>query len=364
MERKRIPARLVPPGRILKRELDARGWAQKDLAAILGRPEKSISAIVCGKKQITPDTAIVLGEAFGTSADLWMNLESNYRLRLAQRERNMDEVHRRSRLFELLPFREIVKRGWVHKEACIEDQEQVVCQLLGISTLNEKPNLAVSFRGTKDKEPDELSCIAWIKQVENLVRRQSVKKFDRDLFVRDGIPKLLKFAVNAKDVKHIRSLLAEYGVHFTILIHLPKTYLDGAAFYLENKPVVALTLRYDRIDYFWFTLMHELAHIVDNHEGVFLDNLKGVSVAQEEKSANRKAEEWLIPSSSLDCFIEANASRFSTEKIRDFASSISLHPGVVLGRLQREEHVKLVNYSSFRELLEKISPYLEGEINN
>jgi HTH-type transcriptional regulator / antitoxin HigA len=359
MESKLTPARLVPPGRILRRELDARGWDQKDLAVILGRPEKAISAIVTGKKQITPDTAIKLGEAFGTSADLWINLESSYRLRLAQREKSMDEVQRRSRLFELLPFREIVRRGWIDKDASIDVQEQEVCQLLGISTLKQKPNLAVSFRGSKSKKRDELSCFAWMKQVEKIVRGQSVKKFDRDLFVQEAVPKLLKLAVSVDDVQKIMPLLAKYGVHFTILKHLPKTYLDGAAFNLKNNPVVALTLRYDRIDYFWFTLMHELAHIAYGHNGIL--DFDGESTAQEERLANRKAQGWLIPQHSLEQFMQKNAYSLPVTKIKKFADSINVHPGIVLGRLQYE---KLAGYGSTRSLKEKVSPYLEGVINN
>ncbi len=73
------PARAVAPGRIVKQELEARGWSQKDLAAVLGRPEQAVSEIVNGVKQITPETALELAQAFGTSPELWMNLEANYR---------------------------------------------------------------------------------------------------------------------------------------------------------------------------------------------------------------------------------------------------------------------------------------------
>ncbi|MCL4514091.1 MAG: HigA family addiction module antitoxin [Firmicutes bacterium] len=75
-----IPARITSPGQILKRELDARGWTQKDLAEILGRPQQEVDEIIKGAKQITPETAIELAEAFGTSPDLWNNLEADYRL--------------------------------------------------------------------------------------------------------------------------------------------------------------------------------------------------------------------------------------------------------------------------------------------
>jgi len=70
------PARAVPPGRIIRRELSARGWTQKDLAEIMGRPPQAISEIVQGRRRITPDIALQLAAAFGTSPELWINLET------------------------------------------------------------------------------------------------------------------------------------------------------------------------------------------------------------------------------------------------------------------------------------------------
>lgn len=78
------PARIPPPGRILSRELDVRGWTQKDLAEIMKYPAQSIDEIIRGIKQITPETAHDLSEPLGTSPDFWANLESRYQLHLAK----------------------------------------------------------------------------------------------------------------------------------------------------------------------------------------------------------------------------------------------------------------------------------------
>lgn len=78
------PARAILPGRILIRELDARGWTQKDLAKITKRPTQTINEIVKGTKQITSETARELSSALGTTAEFWTNLETNYRLNLAK----------------------------------------------------------------------------------------------------------------------------------------------------------------------------------------------------------------------------------------------------------------------------------------
>lgn len=81
-----VPAQVFPPGDFIREELDARGWSQADLARIVGRPAQAINMIVNGKKAITPQTAVELGEAFGTSAQLWLNLEASYRLSRVERD--------------------------------------------------------------------------------------------------------------------------------------------------------------------------------------------------------------------------------------------------------------------------------------
>lgn len=83
MKVKRMIAEAFPPGEFIREELAARGWSQTDLATIVGRPLQTINQIVNGKKEVTPETAVALGAAFGTGAEYWLNLESQYRLWLA-----------------------------------------------------------------------------------------------------------------------------------------------------------------------------------------------------------------------------------------------------------------------------------------
>jgi HTH-type transcriptional regulator / antitoxin HigA len=84
-------------------------------------------------------------------------------------------------------------------------------------------------------------------------------------------------------------MLMNLGVHFVVVPHLQKTYLDGVTFWLNDRPAIAMTLRYDRIDYFWFTLMHKIAHIWLKHEGCFLDDLKNLEDTSLEIAADIKA---------------------------------------------------------------------------
>ncbi len=158
-----------------------------------------------------------------------------------------------------------------------------------------------------------------------------------------------------EDVKQIPDLLLSLGVHFVVVPHLSKTYLDGAAFYLAEHPVVALTLRYDRVDAFWFTLMHELGHIVAGHQGSYLDDLGNLDVNEEEAEANQLAANWLIDPLALQEFVVKNKPTFSRKAIEAFARSQKRHSGIILGRLHNEQ---LVPHKNLRALLVKVSAFL------
>ena len=113
MNKELTPARAVKPGDILREEMEAREWSQADLAHILDRPIQVVNEVLQGRKAITPETAIGLATAFGTSAEFWLNLENSYRLHLARAYQKGDEVKRKAELYGLAPIKEMMKRGWI-----------------------------------------------------------------------------------------------------------------------------------------------------------------------------------------------------------------------------------------------------------
>ncbi|MCG2768218.1 MAG: HigA family addiction module antitoxin, partial [Anaerolineae bacterium] len=201
-----IPARVPAPGRIIRRELEARGWTQKDLAHIMDRPEQAISQIVRGRKRVTPETALELASAFGTSADVWLNLEANYQLHRARQEQDNPDIARRSRLYELVPLTEILRRGWIPNCDSLDELEQAVCAFLEISTPAERPQLAVSFRQSRIGDPEIAAEIAWAKRVKHLARAQRVGCFDHER-LRSAIPELLTYTTKAMDTNRIPTFL-------------------------------------------------------------------------------------------------------------------------------------------------------------
>jgi HTH-type transcriptional regulator / antitoxin HigA len=352
MTQKLTPARVFPPGRTLSRELEARNWTQKDLAEIMDRPVQAINAIVKGTKQITPETALELAAAFGTSAELWTNLETNYQLYLARQDKRVDPIARKRKIYDVAPISEMMKRGWLQATTSIDELERQVCDFFDIVAIDEPPVLSLNFRCSQERNPSTSAQLAWVKRVEKLVKQQSVAKFDRDR-LEAAIPQILACSKEAESVAQLPQLLKQLGIYFVIVPHLPKTYLDGATFWFGKNPVVALTLRYDRIDALWFTLMHELGHILAGHQGSYLDDMDNLAVTEEESVANQLAADWLIAPDELQAFLKQSQAVVASRKaIERFAAEQERHPGIVLGRLHR---MGVVPYQNLRGLLVKVS---------
>ena len=126
-----------PPGRLLEEMMKARGWTQMDLAAILGKPQRTISEIITGKSSITPKTAQSLAQAFNNDPAFWMDLESRHRLALVKTED--ESVRERAKLFEIAPVKDMQKRGWIRETHSPEELAEELKRFFGVDALSETP---------------------------------------------------------------------------------------------------------------------------------------------------------------------------------------------------------------------------------
>jgi HTH-type transcriptional regulator/antitoxin HigA len=355
------PARVPSPGHIIRRELEARGWSQNDLAEIMGRPPQAISQIVQGRKQVTAETALQLAAAFGTSEEFWINLETRYRLHRKRQESNQAEIARKGKLFAAAPVTELLRRQWIHPASSLDELERRVCDFLEIASLDEQPALAANFRQAGHRDPEIAAQVAWVQRIRHLTSDQILGPFTFDR-AEAALPSLLALACGEAEVAAVPPLLKTLGIHFVVVPHLPHTYLDGARILSNGHPIVALTLRYNRIDNFWFTLLHEIAHILAKHPAkMYLDNLDEPDSSDIETEANQMARDWLIDPAALEDFVRATRPYFSRAKIIAFAQRIDRHPGIVLGRLHHED---LVPHKNLRALLVKVGRHLEPWVDN
>jgi len=350
----RTPAEVFPPGDFIRDELDARGWTQGDLAQIMGRPLRLVNELVAGKKQITPDTARGLAKAFGDDDALyWMNLDSAYRL--SQTKPADESVGRRAKLYSLFPVRELMKRNWIETSDNLDVTEHRVCRFFRISNIDEKPNFAHAAKAAQYDERTSLQY-AWLFRAKELAESVHSAPYSEKK-LRLALAQLRTLLVAPEEIRQVPQILADAGVRFVIVEFVPGAKIDGAAFWLANDvPVIALSLRFDRISNFWFVLRHEIEHVL-RRDGATIDVelteriQRKENLPVEETRANDAAANFVVPADELESFILRVRPLYSEKRIMLFAKRIGVHPGLVVGRLQFREEVP---YTHFHKYLVKI----------
>lgn len=169
---------------------------------------------------------------------------------------------------------------------------------------------------------------------------------------------LRRLATHPKETRHVAKLLAEYGIRFMVIEPLPGAKIDGAALWDDIGPIIALSIRHDRIDGFWFTLMHEFEHIKNEDpisvDSELVDGTRGVRVSLTndvaEDRANSGAASSLIATSEMDSFIRRVGPLYSRDRVIQFANRLKIHPGIIVGQLQNR---KELGYSALRDFLVK-----------
>jgi HTH-type transcriptional regulator / antitoxin HigA len=365
--KERIPAEVFPPGEFIKEELEARGLTQDDLAEILGRPFRTINEVITGKRGITTETAKGLGEAFGTGAQFWMNLESAYRLSLARE--GGEAVVRRAVIYEKAPIRAMVKRNWIEYSENVDTLEGRLLDFFNLRDIHDSPKFS-NCVARKSTTYEEMTPIqeAWLFRAGHLAKAVLAKPFSQTK-LDDCFNQLKNLLPNVEDVRRVPKILAEHGIKFLVIEPLPQSKIDGVCFWENPKtPVIVLTLRFDRIDYFWHTLIHELEHVKngdgkENHECRIDTDLVGEIQASDgrphyEIEADKLAVEYLVPQDALNDFIARISPLYSKTRIEAFANAIRVHPGIVVGQLQ---HRQEINYSQNRDMLVKIRQAIIAE---
>jgi len=344
----RTPAEVFAPGEFIRDELEARGWTQGDLAQIMGRPLQAVNEIVSGKKQITPETALELAKAFGDDDALyWMNLENVYRLSRAKPAD--DSVARRSELYSKYPIRELMKRKWIEPSDNLDVIEHRVSRFYG-----DEPKFAHAAKADQYEDRTPLQW-AWLHRAYQLAQAVHSDTYSESK-LRVAITKLRELLVAPEEIRQVPEILAHAGIRYVIVEYLPGAKIDGAAFWLDNVPVIAMSLRFDRVNNFWFVLRHECEHIL-RKDGLVVDLelteklQRKERLPPEEVRANEAASEFLVPKTELDNFILRVRPLYSEQRILLFAKRIGVHPGLVVGQLQFRDEVP---YTHFHKHLVKI----------
>lgn len=350
-------AEVFPPGEYIQEEMEARGWTQNDLAAIIGRTQRHVSELIQGVRSVTPRTAHELAAAFGTSPQYWMNLEATYQLDRAKADRQ--QVERRARLYTY-PLRYMLDRRWLQPTGEIDELEHHLAAFFRCSTLDEVPLLQHAAKKTNyDEVPP--AQLAWLFRVRQLAEHVApANQYSPDA-LREAEARLRVLREEPDDIRRVPRVLSEAGVRFVIVEALPRSKIDGVCLWLGPKtPVLGMTARYDRIDNFWFVLRHEIEHILrgDGQDFAVIDaELEGdnasssSSIPERERRANAVAANFCVPQDDLTRFIEQVQPLFSRKRVIEFAERMEVHPGLVVGQLHAR---KAIPYANLRALLVRV----------
>lgn len=355
------------PGQLIAALLEERGWSQRILAVVLEKHETVINKIIAGKGAVTTETALALEDVFGVPAERFLALQREYDLAIARISTRPDRGRAtRATLFGDLPIAEMIKRGWISAQnsSDLKAVEAGLVKFFGVSSPDEievLPHAAKKTMVNTDPTPAQL---AWLYRVKSIAEELLVPKYS-DAALEAALPKLHALTVAPEEARHVPRILAECGIRFVIVQSLPAAKIDGVTFWLDDQsPVVGLSMRFDRIDNFWFVLRHELEHVRRGHgrhdASMMLDaELEGeragtgIDIPEEERQANEAAQEFCVPSAKMDGFIARKAPFFSERDMLGFAKVLGVHPGLVAGQLQH----RTKRFDRFRQHLADILPH-------
>lgn len=340
-ESKRYPVEPPDPIDAVLFRMHEKGLKNADLVKYFGTSSR-VSEILARKRPMTVQMIREVSRGLGISAETLVGLGDPVRSDDAQ---ELD--------WSLFPVKEMSRRGWLRSlaKSTSASIEQAVRGFITDAGLQFG---AASFRrtiaGEAQSPTTRYALYAWLARVVQRARqlKHNVGTYNHGVLSAAFLKQLAQFSWSERGPLLAVEFLNRHGIVVVVEEHLKGTLLDGAALRdLDGTPIVGLTLRYDRIDNFWFTLLHEVAHLwkhVGDNEA-FLDNLDASSEDRRESEANRLAREAFVPR-----LIWKRSPAFlspSRETVLQLASDLGIHPAIIAGRLRKETG----NYKLLGELV-------------
>ena len=334
---------LPDPLEAIKFRMEQQNLTRKDLIPYFGNASK-LSEVFSGKRPLTLKMMRALHKNLGISAEVLLKGD--------ERE-VLDEYS--SIEWLKFPINEMVKRKWFENySGTVYEAKDRAEELLRdfMKPVVKDYQHPAFFRNNRrlNSAINEYALFAWIVKVLRVAQPFPFSsEYDSSSVKVELMKDIVKLSYLKDGPKLAIEYLAKKGIFFVCLQHLPQTHLDGASLRLQNgHPVIALTLRHDRLDNFWFTLCHELAHIIlhfdEGKEFYFIDDFD-VKANEIEAEADQLAQEVLIPSEYWKPF--KNVSKVSTDQILSVSEELRIHPSIIAGRIRKERN----NYRIFSRLV-------------
>ena len=336
----------IPPGEYLEEVLSELGMSKNELARRMNRPAPKLSAIFTGDKAITPNTALQLEKVVGVPAHIWTGLEAEYRLTRARNQelQEIQKLREEVHLVRKFCYSELAKLGYVARKTKPLEKVQELQQFFGVTSLKNISALRryqVAFRQGKGKRsPEATAALLRIGELQG--QKTESAQFSKEA-LKSALPIIRSMTrLSPEEFEtQLRQILLGAGVVLIFSPHLPKTYLYGATFWLGRlKAVLMLTIRGSWADIFWFSLFHEIGHLLlHGKQMVFLEtDDRENKLEKAEKEADQFAANILIPPNDYKAFIQSAS--FYPHNIEEFADRLGIDPGIVVGRLQHEGYIQ------------------------
>ena len=331
----------IHPGESLEELLDAVGMSQTDLALRTGLTTKTINEIINAKNSITPETAIKLASVFGMSADYWNNKERRYQETLTRLKMQSTLEEESGFLKDFSSYKVLQELGFVSKTTDLNEKTRNLLSFFGVSSLKfVNDTQAVAFRKQAKENVDKKALASWLRVGEIEGGKVETAKFDKHKLL-EVIPELRALSRKKPEiyVREIQKLLASCGVAVIYTKFFKKTYVHGATRWLTpDKALIQLSLLYKWEDMFWFSLFHEIGHIVKHgkkEEFIEFNDTYNTVCDKKEVEADRFAQKTLIPDKDM-----LGLEDISPKSIKALAERINIAPSVVAGRVAHEMSIK------------------------
>ena len=339
------------PGYYIKEIVDESGLTQEDFAKRLDTTPKNLSLLIRGEQSLSMDIAMKLSRMLGTTVNYWLNLQNAYDVLIAE-FKSQKELEAERKIFEYFDYRFFRENfGLPDLPRKKDEQIKALREFFSVATLTvfTKRDMAVSFRSsTKDlPEASIVKANAMVQIAINQALKIEAPKFDKKKFEKAVDYALTLTTQHGDFYPLIRKAFEDAGVIFVILPNLPGSGINGATKKIGQNVMLMVNDRRFYSDTFWFTLFHEIGHIINGDYGITFEN---EHVGQED-AADKYAEDKLIPPGEYEAFVKMN--EFSENAIRRFAERIDRDPGIVLDRLQNDQIVPFTNVALSKALKHK-----------
>jgi HTH-type transcriptional regulator/antitoxin HigA len=343
----------IGPGVFIAEEIEARGWRKEDLAVIMGMKPQALSRIINNRQPVTIRTARLLGKAFGQSPQFWLNLDNGYRLRLQQDEQRISEAGIRAGIYDYMPIGEMQTKGWVKGGSTVDDLKTAFAKFWDVRRFDplamDKAILPEFRKSEAFRQFNQNYAKTWFQMARTCARTYAADPYNRSEL--HALAERLNTYTRQEDgAARFIANLKQVGVKFFVLSHLQKTYIDGASFMDRDNPVVVYTGRHNRADNFWFTVAHELGHVLlhlTKATDLFLDNIDELHSGKEDE-ANRLAYDALRVKAILKYF-RPLGKYISRAHVLAGSAYLDVSSAVIVGCLQHHGMLRVQNLNRLKE---------------